>query len=164
MHEQNVIHRDIKCANILMTNRGVLKYCDFGLSRSVVAGAKKLVMTPRVVTRWYRAPELLLGDQEYGFSVDVWSVGCCLAEILTENKPVFAGADDDDTFRKICVRLGTSSHIDPKKYAAMPHFKAVGHYISNSANSQTRKSDLGLENWLKENSDLISTRESLDQE
>lgn len=72
IHTNNVIHRDIKAANLLVSNNGYLKIGDWGLSRSWVPGAK---YTTRVVTLWYRAPELLLGDRKYTPAVDLWAVG-----------------------------------------------------------------------------------------
>lgn len=112
LHSQNVIHRDIKNANILMAPDGTIKFCDFGLSRKIqktFASSKQreILMTPKVVTRWYRAPELLLGDNSYSFGIDVWSLGCCLAEIISESKPIFNGENDIETFKKICERTQT---------------------------------------------------------
>lgn len=66
-------------------------------------------MTPRVVTRWYRAPELLLNDNIYLHGVDVWSAGCVLAEILSQGRPLFNGKDEDDTLRLICSVLQTEN-------------------------------------------------------
>lgn len=91
---------------------GTIKFCDFGLSRKILkmfpsSKPRDILMTPKVVTRWYRAPELLLGDNSYSFGIDVWSLGCCLAEIISESKPIFAGDNDIETFRKICERTQT---------------------------------------------------------
>ncbi|EPZ37058.1 Pkinase-domain-containing protein [Rozella allomycis CSF55] len=83
LHTHNVIHRDIKPENILLSSNGVLKLCDFGFARMlgtiyvvyllVAPGGK---YTEYVATRWYRAPELLVGDREYGKPVDIWAIGC----------------------------------------------------------------------------------------
>ena len=68
---------------------------------------KSVCLTNHVSTRWYRAPELLLGDNSYSFGIDVWSLGCCLAEIISESKPIFNGENDIETLRKICERTQT---------------------------------------------------------
>ena len=86
-HSQSIIHRDIKPENILLSKDGVLKLCDFGFARSWSAGLK---LSPYVSTRWYRAPELLVGDVFYGPGVDIWSVGCMFVEMLT-GIPIFPG-------------------------------------------------------------------------
>ena len=101
-HGLEVIHRDLKPENLLMSSRGVLKLCDFGFARSLKSNQK---LTEYVSTRWYRAPELLVGGKNYGFSVDVWSVGCLLAELLM-GKPLFPGENDADTLAKIVKICG----------------------------------------------------------
>ena len=75
-----MIHRDIKPANILVDENCNLILCDFGLARTL--GTKKRPMTAHVVSRWYRAPEVILGNTSYDQSLDVWSVGCVLAELI----------------------------------------------------------------------------------
>lgn len=91
-HARGVMHRDIKGSNLLVNNEGVLKVADFGLANFCNASADKQQqpLTSRVVTLWYRPPELLLGATEYGASVDLWSVGCVFAELLLK-KPVLQG-------------------------------------------------------------------------
>ena len=88
MHKNNIIHRDIKPDNILITNDGVLKLADFGLAREVYgeskSGVSQMPLTSRVVTRFYRAPEIALMDAHYSFVSDVWSIGCVFAEILSK--------------------------------------------------------------------------------
>jgi serine/threonine protein kinase len=88
LHENNIIHRDIKGANILLNNRGEVKLADFGLARLHNPDNRIIKMyTNRVVTLWYRSPELLLGEHNYGTSIDMWSVGCVFAELLTGTPP-----------------------------------------------------------------------------
>lgn len=88
-HSRGVMHRDIKGANLLVNNDGILKVADFGLANFCNLGRKQ-PLTSRVVTLWYRPPELLLGSTEYGASVDLWSVGCVFGELLT-GKPILQG-------------------------------------------------------------------------
>lgn len=76
-----MIHRDIKGANILISKDGIVKLADFGLARIIYPNDKNMRYTNRVVTLWYRAPELLLGSQKYNDTVDMWSVGCVFAEM-----------------------------------------------------------------------------------
>lgn len=81
-HSQGVLHRDIKTSNLLIDNQGTLKIADFGLS-TFFDSRQKLTLTSRVVTLWYRPPELLLGENHYGVAVDLWSTGCVLGELYT---------------------------------------------------------------------------------
>lgn len=88
-HSQGVLHRDIKCSNLLLNKEGILKIADFGLATIFDPNNTK-PMTSKVVTLWYRPPELLLGATRYGVGVDLWSAGCILAELLT-GKPILPG-------------------------------------------------------------------------
>ncbi|KAG6390233.1 hypothetical protein SASPL_147965 [Salvia splendens] len=88
-HSQGILHRDIKGANILFESNGALKIGDFGLA-TILNPRKKHQLTSCVVTLWYRAPELLLGATNYGAAVDLWSVGCILAELFT-GRPIMPG-------------------------------------------------------------------------
>lgn len=83
MHDNWMIHRDLKPSNLLMSNQGELKVADFGLARFF--GDPQDRMTPNVVTQFYRAPEVLLGSREYTTAVDMWSVGCIFAELMTRD-------------------------------------------------------------------------------
>lgn len=85
-HRNNILHRDIKGSNLLIDNNGILKLADFGLARSCATENAK-TLTNRVITLWYRPPELLLGTQAYGPAVDMWSAGCIFAELL-HGKPI----------------------------------------------------------------------------
>lgn len=102
-HSHNIIHRDIKPENLLVSRNGVLKLCDFGFARPMAAPGAKY--TEYVSTRWYRAPELLVGDVSYGKAVDVWSIGCMFAEITT-GLPLFPGDSDIDQLYHILKCLG----------------------------------------------------------
>ncbi|BBG97572.1 MAP kinase 4 [Prunus dulcis] len=89
VHSANVLHRDLKPSNLLMNANCDLKIGDFGLARTT---SETDFMTEYVVTRWYRAPELLLNCSEYTAAIDIWSVGCILGEIMTR-RPLFPGKD-----------------------------------------------------------------------
>uniref|UniRef100_A0A8D3E0L4 Cyclin-dependent kinase-like 2 n=1 Tax=Scophthalmus maximus TaxID=52904 RepID=A0A8D3E0L4_SCOMX len=104
-HQQNIIHRDIKPENILVSQGGVVKLCDFGFARALASPAEGNVYTDYVATRWYRAPELLVGDIKYGKPVDVWAVGCLLVEMLT-GQPLFPGDSDLDQIYHIVRCFG----------------------------------------------------------
>ncbi|XP_015775023.1 PREDICTED: cyclin-dependent kinase 11B-like [Acropora digitifera] len=106
LHDNWILHRDIKASNLLLSNKGILKVGDFGLAREYGSPLKNY--TPIVVTLWYRAPELLLGTKEYSTPIDLWSVGCVFAELLTM-KPLFPGKSEIDQINRIFKDLGTPS-------------------------------------------------------
>lgn len=88
-HSRGVLHRDIKGSNLLIDNKGVLKIADFGLA-NFFGPDRSAPLTSRVVTLWYRPPELLLGSSNYGVEVDMWSTGCILGE-LYNGRPILPG-------------------------------------------------------------------------
>ncbi|CAN1344350.1 Mitogen-activated protein kinase 7 [Linum perenne] len=105
LHSANILHRDLKPGNLLVNANCDLKICDFGLARTT-SQANSQFMTEYVVTRWYRAPELLLCCDNYGTSIDVWSVGCIFAEILGR-KPIFPGTECLNQLKLIVDILGS---------------------------------------------------------
>ncbi|CAA6661167.1 unnamed protein product [Spirodela intermedia] len=109
LHSANILHRDLKPGNLLVNANCELKICDFGLART--SNVKGQLMTEYVVTRWYRAPELLLCCDYYGTSIDVWSVGCIFAELLGR-KPIFPGTDCLNQLKLIVNILGTINDAD----------------------------------------------------
>jgi CTD kinase subunit alpha len=105
LHHKGVIHRDIKGSNILINNRGDLKLADFGLAR-FYQKRRRSDYTNRVITLWYRPPELLFGATVYGPEVDMWSAGCIMLELFTK-KPVFQGNDEIHQLDVVYKILGT---------------------------------------------------------
>uniref|UniRef100_A0A5S6QQ43 Cyclin-dependent kinase 12 n=1 Tax=Trichuris muris TaxID=70415 RepID=A0A5S6QQ43_TRIMR len=91
-HAKNFMHRDIKCSNILLNNSGDIKLADLGLARLYQSDQQR-PYTNKVITLWYRPPELLLGEERYGPEVDIWSVGCILGELFVK-KPIFQGTSE----------------------------------------------------------------------
>jgi len=103
LHQEGIMHRDIKGANLLISNKGVLKLADFGLARRQTPNNKHY--TNRVVTLWYRAPELLFGQTNYTTAIDIWSIGCLFAELLANN-PLFPGDSESKQLDCIFRMLG----------------------------------------------------------
>lgn len=110
IHSAAIIHRDLKPANILVNTTCDLKLCDFGLARSMNRGAAEEDLTEYVVTRWWRAPEVFL-ESEYTQAIDMWSVGCILAEMITR-KPLFMGANTAQMLKLIVAFTGKTPTTD----------------------------------------------------
>ncbi|XP_012704076.1 probable serine/threonine-protein kinase At1g54610 [Setaria italica] len=106
-HSNGVLHRDMKCSNLLIDRNGVLKIADFGLATSFDPDNQQ-PLTSRVATLWYRPPELLLGATKYGPSVDMWSTGCILAELFA-GKPILPGRTEVEQLHKIFKLCGSPS-------------------------------------------------------
>ncbi|KIZ05534.1 hypothetical protein MNEG_2421 [Monoraphidium neglectum] len=122
-HANGVLHRDLKAANILITREGILKLADFGLARTYLEeGSQK--MTNRVITLWYRPPELLLGAEHYDPKIDVWSVGCIFAELLS-GKPLFPGNDEASTLRRILDFMGLPTNKTWPGIEEWPFYKDI---------------------------------------
>jgi len=111
IHSADVLHRDLKPSNLLLNANCDLKICDFGLARTNTQDTNRDFMTEYVVTRWYRAPELLLSCAEYSVAIDVWSCGCILAELLGR-KPLFPGKDYVHQLNLITKVIGTPDEQD----------------------------------------------------
>lgn len=105
-HQKLVLHRDLKPQNLLISRQGQLKIADFGLARPF--GAPVRSYSPEVVTLWYRAPDVLLGSKFYSTSIDMWSVGCVFAEMIT-GRPLASGTSVVDQLYKIQKVLGNPS-------------------------------------------------------
>ena len=123
IHDHNIIHRDIKPENLLLSKNGILKMWDFGFARALARNQQNY--TDYVSTRWYRAPELLIGDQNYGKAVDVWAIGWLYAEILT-GEPLFPGDSDIQTLFLILQIFGDQLNEKHKEMINKnPSFKHI---------------------------------------
>ncbi|CAL8265965.1 mitogen-activated protein kinase 3 [Gadus morhua] len=112
IHSANVLHRDLKPSNLLINTTCDLKICDFGLARIADPEHDHTgFLTEYVATRWYRAPEIMLNSKGYSKSIDIWSVGCILAEMLS-NRPIFPGKHYLDQLNHILGILGSPSQED----------------------------------------------------
>lgn len=117
-HSRGILHRDIKGSNLLIDDKGVLKIADFGLA-TYHQPDQDQALTSRVVTLWYRAPELLLGATQYGVAIDMWSTGCILAELFA-GKPILPGRTEVEQMHKILKLCGSPSE-DYWKKTKLPH-------------------------------------------
>ena len=120
--DRRIIHRDIKPSNILISGNHCIKIADFGLARSATQAdgrEGKIDMTNNVVTMWYKAPELLLGSQRYSYAIDVWSVGCVLAELLLL-RPLFPGKTEVEQLDCIFRTLGSPTEDEWPELSTMP--------------------------------------------
>jgi len=104
LHENFIVHRDLKVSNLLLTDKGCLKIADFGLAR--LYGVPLKPMTPKVVTLWYRSPELLLNSKTQTTAIDMWSAGCIQGELLG-HKPLLPGRSEINQLDLIIDLLGT---------------------------------------------------------
>jgi len=115
MHSAAVLHRDMKPSNLLLNSECFLKVADFGLARSIAAlendSEVSPILTDYVATRWYRAPEILLGSTKYTKGVDIWSIGCILGELIG-GKPMFPGTSTMNQLEKIIEVTGKPSQDD----------------------------------------------------
>lgn len=124
LHNHWILHRDLKPNNLLVDSKGCLKLGDFGLAKHF--GSPNRQYTHMVVTRWYRSPELLFGAKNYGVGVDIWAVGCILAELLLR-VPFLAGDSDLDQLGKIFLALGTPTDETWPGLSSLPDFIQFKH-------------------------------------
>lgn len=130
MHSRFILHRDLKPSNLLIGEDGVIRIADFGLARQMALSYEPMVsgrMTSQVVTRWYRAPELLFGARQYDGAVDIWAVGCIFAELLLRTA-FLPGDSDIAQLQLMCRALGTPTEQDwPDMHTLPDHFPLPKH-------------------------------------
>ncbi|KAK6541721.1 serine/threonine protein kinase, CMGC, CDC2/CDK subfamily [Orbilia ellipsospora] len=133
LHQSNILHRDIKAANLLINNKGVLQIADFGLARRFDepaptpgsgGGVAFRQYTGNVVTRWYRAPELCLGERYYTAAVDIWGVGCVFAE-MKRGRPILTGNSDTHQIELIFQLCGSPSERNMPGWEKLPDARLV---------------------------------------
>ncbi|KAF9426328.1 hypothetical protein BGZ94_006663 [Podila epigama] len=126
LHENWILHRDLKTSNLLLNNQGEIKVADFGLARRY--GEPQGVMTQPVVTLWYRAPELLLGSKHYTTAIDMWSIGCIFAEFVN-NEPLLPGKSEAEQLEKIFKLLGMPNDKIWPGYSKLPLASHVPNFV-----------------------------------
>ncbi|ODV96882.1 hypothetical protein PACTADRAFT_39453 [Pachysolen tannophilus NRRL Y-2460] len=124
-HRNFILHRDLKPNNLLLSPQGVLKIADFGLARSL--GAPNEELTSNVVTRWYRAPELLFGSKHYTGAIDIWSVGVIFAELMLRT-PYLPGANDMDQLIVTFRALGSPTEANWTNVSKLPGYNKINIY------------------------------------
>jgi mitogen-activated protein kinase 15 len=134
LHSRKLIHRDLKPSNLLINSDSSVKLCDFGLARTFAEGnLSQAVMTDYVSTRWYRAPELIIGSNHYNEGVDMWAVGCIVGE-LYGGKPLFPGTSTLDQMERVVAFTGPPSASD----IASMHSEFAETMIANLTYNQPR--------------------------
>ncbi|RAL17446.1 protein kinase [Aspergillus homomorphus CBS 101889] len=119
-HRNRVIHRDLKPQNLLISSSGQLKLADFGLARAI--GIPVNTFSNEVVTLWYRAPDVLLGSRAYNTNIDIWSIGCIMAEMYL-GRPLFPGTSNDNQLHRIFRLLGTPTEASWPGVSRLPEYR-----------------------------------------
>lgn len=117
IHQHKILHRDLKPGNLLVSEKGIIKIADFGLARGY--GIPVTNYSNEVVTLWYRPPDVLLGNKDYMTTIDIWSMGCIFAEMVS-GKALFTGLNDSDQLKKIFRIIGTPNEKDYPGLTKLP--------------------------------------------
>ncbi|KAL2866338.1 Serine/threonine-protein kinase bur1 [Aspergillus lucknowensis] len=142
LHGNCILHRDMKAANLLISNRGILQIADFGLARPFDepppqpgkgGGEAKRDYTTLVVTRWYRPPELLLQLRRYTSAIDMWGVGCVFGEMF-KGKPILAGNSDLNQAQLIFNLVGTPTEDNMPGWSSLPGCEGVKSFGNRPGN------------------------------
>ncbi|KAG0279480.1 kinase subunit of RNA polymerase II carboxy-terminal domain kinase I, partial [Linnemannia exigua] len=137
LHHKGVLHRDIKGSNLLVNKQGELKLADFGLAR-VFQKKTKRDYTNRVITLWYRPPELILGATGYGPEVDMWSAGCIMVELFTR-RPIFQGHNEITQLENIWKTMGTPQKESWPGVDQLPWYELIKHLNTENRASRFRE-------------------------
>lgn len=168
-HSRRILHRDLKPQNLLVENERIVKLADFGLAREFKVPLH--TYTHEVITLWYRAPEILLGEDRYSTPVDIWSIGCIMAELAT-NTPLFPADSEIDQLYKIFQALGTPNETIWPGVSSLKHYKPTfpnwtGNHIRRHIPVE-RLDNIGLDLLSKmliyEPSKRISAKKALEHE
>lgn len=122
IHSKQIIHRDIKPQNVLVTKDKEIKLADFGLAR--IMNIPNSCLSLEVVTQWYRAPEIFLGDFKYGLASDMWSVGCVIAEMIT-GIPLFQCDKEKDQIKRMTLIFGTPNETTWPGVSKLPNYSLI---------------------------------------
>ncbi|XP_039123548.1 cyclin-dependent kinase G1-like [Dioscorea cayenensis subsp. rotundata] len=159
LHSHGILHRDLKPGNLLLTGAGdmqQLKICDFGLGKRFQylyyeEGTEYDLLSQTVVTQWYRSPELLLGDEKYTAAIDVWSVGCIMAEMVT-GKPLFPANSKIDQLDMIFMVMGT---VGLKSWPGLDQLVMAPYFLGGPTRYNTLRSRVPATKLSKAGYDLL---------
>lgn len=159
MHEKRIVHRDLKPENILLMN-GEVKICDFGSSKFI--DEEYFKNTPYVVSRYYRAPELILATNKYNEAIDIWAVGCILFELLTRT-PTFPGDTEGLQILEQAVILGTPTEEDYKNLSDLVEPKALSILRKATVIPKLDITKIIRKDWYGEEEEVIMAADLIDK-